>query len=57
MIKREDMCRACEGTGMLSDDEGWQYECSVCHGDGHLRTAAKKPTKVMTVDVNNRLLD
>lgn len=50
----DERCKACDGTGMLADDEGWQYKCSVCHGTG---TASKEETKVMTVDENNRLLD
>ena len=47
-------CRACQGTGMQSDDEGWQYECSVCHGTGEVQD---KPARIMEVDENNRLLD
>lgn len=57
MFDRENTCRACEGTGMLSDDEGWQYECSVCHGMGGLKDGENQPTRVMSVDENNRLLD
>jgi DnaJ-class molecular chaperone len=57
MVDRENTCRACEGTGMLSDDEGWQYECRLCSGQGTLHAGANKPTKVMSVDENNRLLD
>ncbi|MFD1204634.1 MULTISPECIES: hypothetical protein [Sporosarcina] len=59
MIDRENTCRACEGTGMLSDDEGWQYACSVCHGNGVLLvTSQLRPeVSVKDVDQNNRLLD
>lgn len=56
MIDRESTCKACEGTGMLSDDEGWQYNCSVCHGEGSLNSEAPS-AKIMSVDDNNRLLD
>lgn len=56
MITREDTCKACEGTGMLSDDEGWQYKCSVCHGEGVVPKTGQS-AKVMSVDENNRLLD
>lgn len=56
MVGREDTCKACEGTGMLSDDEGWQYQCSVCHGDG-INSEDMKSVRVMEVDENNRLLD
>jgi len=57
MIDRENTCKACEGTGMLADDEGWQYECSVCSGTGALYVGVSEPTKVMSTDENNRLLD
>jgi len=54
MSTKTDRCKACDGTGMLADDEGWQYKCSVCHGDGVHTT---DETKIMSVDENNRLLD
>ncbi|GAB3046331.1 hypothetical protein [Virgibacillus ainsalahensis] len=58
MVNRDETCKACEGTGMLSDDEGWQYKCSVCHGDGlYNQTDASKGVRIMSVDENNRLLD
>lgn len=58
MISRENTCKACEGTGMLSDDEGWQYKCSVCNGDGiYAKSDASEPARIMSVDENNRLLD
>lgn len=50
----KERCRACDGTGMLADDEGWQYECSVCHGTGEESMVS---VKVRSVDENNRLLD
>ncbi|WP_268258069.1 hypothetical protein [Bacillus niameyensis] len=42
---------------MLADDEGWQYGCSVCHGDGNLHPNNEQSPKIMSVDENNRLLD
>ncbi|WP_176555699.1 hypothetical protein [Virgibacillus ndiopensis] len=54
MVDRENTCKACEGTGMLADDEGWQYRCSVCGGDG---SYSEQPTRIMEVDEMNRLLD
>lgn len=51
-------CKACGGSGMLADDEGWQYKCSVCFGAGQIDpTDESRSAKVMTVDENNRLLD
>ncbi|MEK3936584.1 hypothetical protein MKY41_14800 [Sporosarcina sp. FSL W7-1349] len=55
MIDRENTCKACEGSGMLADDEGWQYACKVCGGGGVLKAA--NGSHVMEVDPNNRLLD
>lgn len=58
MGHRDNICKACEGTGMLSDDEGWQYRCSVCNGDGIYASSDKeRGAKVMSVDENNRMLD
>lgn len=56
MINRENTCKACEGTGMLSDDEGWQYSCSVCRGTRYLGANAGE-AEVKDTDDNNRLLD
>lgn len=49
-------CRACHGEGILADDEGWQYKCSVCDGTGE-EPAENISARVMEVDENNRLLD
>lgn len=58
MVDRESTCRACEGTGMLADDEGWQYNCSVCRGTGHISVENNfDSARIMSVDENNRLLD
>jgi len=57
MVDRDNTCKACDGSGLLSDDEGWQYTCSVCRGEGTVDLHAAKQAKVMSVDENNRLLD
>lgn len=49
-------CKACRGEGILADDEGWQYKCSVCDGTGEVQREAME-ARVMDVDENNRLLD
>ncbi|WP_306066791.1 hypothetical protein [Tigheibacillus jepli] len=55
---REEDCKACRGSGMLSDDEGWQYKCSVCHGSGKVApNGGQRQVRLMEVDENNRLLD
>lgn len=51
-------CKACSGEGMLVDDEGWRYKCSVCSGTGQVDTdEEERQIKVMEVDENNRLLN
>lgn len=51
-----DQCTACHGDGILADDEGWQYECSVCRGSGEKQPEPVE-ARIMNVDENNRLLD
>ncbi|SES99853.1 hypothetical protein SAMN05216389_104111 [Oceanobacillus limi] len=58
MVDNSKRCKACDGTGILSDQEGWQYKCSVCNGDGiYNHTDATTSARIMNVDENNRLLD
>jgi DnaJ-class molecular chaperone len=58
MVDRNNVCKACEGTGMLADDEEWQYTCTVCGGDGHLYPGDNtEPSNLINVDENNRILD
>ena len=57
MSVRDEACKACGGSGMLADDEGWQYVCSVCHGTGKEEESDVKPVRILAVDENNRLLD
>lgn len=58
MAERDDLCEACDGTGLLADDEGWQYHCQMCDGNGNTNPRLKgQPVKLMAVDENNRLLD
>lgn len=57
-VDNEETCKACDGTGMMADDEGWQYKCSVCHGDGvYHKSDKEKGARVMSVDETNRMLD
>ena len=57
MLDRENICLACEGSGMLSDDEGWHYECSICGGKGAFLAGSHPAARIMDVDETNRLLD
>ncbi|MCM3763030.1 hypothetical protein M3212_20085 [Alkalihalobacillus oceani] len=57
MVDRKNVCKACEGTGMLADDEEWQYTCTVCGGDGYVQQEHSTSSTVLHVDENNRILD
>ncbi|MBR7554867.1 hypothetical protein ACFFJI_04410 [Allobacillus sp. GCM10007491] len=58
MSDREFRCRACDGDGLLMDDENWQYTCTVCDGIGfESSTSQRKMNEVADVDENNRILD
>ena len=58
MVDRNHVCKACEGTGMLADDEEWQYRCTICGGDGYFDPNDEPlPSNQINVDENNRLLD
>ncbi|WP_191126334.1 hypothetical protein [Cerasibacillus terrae] len=57
-MPEDTLCKACHGTGMLADDEGWQYKCSVCDGQGKVdMTNGVRNVRIMATDENNRLLD
>ncbi|GGH84536.1 DnaJ-class molecular chaperone [Pullulanibacillus pueri] len=58
MTPREQVCKACDGTGLQADDENWQYKCPVCGGDGILDLEGNYETaRTVAVDENNRVLD
>lgn len=53
-----NMCKACDGTGLLSDDEGWKYHCTLCSSVITSYTEHDiQETRLLAVDENNRLLD
>lgn len=58
MAQRGERCKACDGSGLLADDEFWQYTCTVCGGDGQLSPGeSPEPSKLINVDETNRILD
>jgi len=58
MADRGTVCKACNGAGLLADDENWQYTCTVCGGDGVLTSGdSPEPGRIINVDETNRILD
>lgn len=58
MAKKDDDCLACGGTGLLADDEEWQYPCTVCGGDGVFQAGDDpEPAERFSVDPTNRTLE
>ncbi|MFB4165280.1 hypothetical protein ACE1TI_16085 [Alteribacillus sp. JSM 102045] len=58
MDLHQNVCKACDGTGLLMDDEQWKYSCSVCGGDGVLQVGENpEPDTTFEVDENNRTLE
>ncbi|TCT17250.1 hypothetical protein EDD68_13223 [Melghiribacillus thermohalophilus] len=54
----EHICPACEGAGLLMDDEFWHYTCSVCGGDGVIDPEDLQGRKeVIDVDEMKRTLE
>ncbi|WP_198520837.1 hypothetical protein [Alteribacter populi] len=57
-MNRQNLCKACDGSGLLMDDEEWRYTCSVCGGDGVMSMGeSPEPEKPFSVDENNRTLE
>ncbi|WP_181397538.1 MULTISPECIES: hypothetical protein [Gracilibacillus] len=48
-------CKACEGSGLLMDDEEWHYTCTICNGDGFVSRYEEK--EMRETDPNNRIID
>ncbi|WP_370519766.1 hypothetical protein [Pontibacillus sp. HMF3514] len=57
-LAKDMRCRACDGSGLLMDDEEWRYTCTICGGSGEL--IAGKPIEQdgnFEVDEMNRTLE
>lgn len=55
---RDHRCKACDGTGLLMDDEQWQYSCTVCGGDGEFSPGdTPEPKTTFKVDEMNRTME
>ncbi|WP_200865975.1 hypothetical protein [Thalassobacillus devorans] len=58
MVDRNQICKACDGAGLLMDDEEWKYTCSVCGGSGVMTLGKNpEPNGQMDVDEMNRILE
>ncbi|MBM7554209.1 hypothetical protein [Thalassobacillus pellis] len=58
MVQRNNICKACDGSGLLMDDEEWRYTCSICGGDGvFLQGESPEPSERLDVDEMNRTLE
>ncbi len=58
MVDRNQVCKACDGSGLLADDENWQYSCTVCGGDGIFVSGDRpEPAHLFKVDENNRTME
>ncbi|MGE8205587.1 hypothetical protein ACQKP0_13600 [Heyndrickxia sp. NPDC080065] len=58
MADRNHICKACDGTGLLADDENWQYRCPVCGGDGiHVSAENRVRSDSFSIDDNNRVME
>ena len=57
-MDRENICKACDGSGLLADDEFWQYTCTICGGEGHITMGSSpQPNEPFDVDEMNRTLE
>ncbi|MBB6450435.1 DnaJ-class molecular chaperone [Geomicrobium halophilum] len=57
MNNRENTCSACDGSGLLMDDEQWKYPCTICGGDGIFKAGDSPEQRPIDVDDMNRTLE
>lgn len=57
MVDRNASCKACDGTGLLADQEFWQYRCTICGGSGVMRSENDEVKDIIDVDETNRILE
>ncbi|KGP71407.1 hypothetical protein [Pontibacillus yanchengensis] len=59
MARHEIRCTACDGSGLLMDDEEWRYTCTICDGTGEMKADQSHgvTNKHFDVDENNRTLE
>lgn len=57
MAEEKITCEACGGTGMLADENGWQYKCTICGGEGKIDPERQRKKRDVSRDEQGRLLD
>ncbi|WP_171051778.1 hypothetical protein [Alteribacter natronophilus] len=55
MTRHTPLCLACEGSGLLMDDEEWHYTCTICGGSGEYTSSVA--SEVQDTDPNHRTLE
>ncbi|WJE16064.1 hypothetical protein QRD89_01470 [Halobacillus sp. ACCC02827] len=57
-MARDLLCLACNGEGLLMDDEEWRYTCKICGGSGmQPQNSTVYDKQAADVDETNRILD
>ncbi|MGV2622691.1 UNVERIFIED_CONTAM: hypothetical protein N8J90_15945 [Halobacillus marinus] len=57
-MARDLLCLACNGEGLLMDDEEWRYTCKICGGSGmQPQNSTVYDKQAADVDETNRTLD
>ncbi|MCA0972525.1 hypothetical protein LCM20_18160 [Halobacillus litoralis] len=57
-MPKDEYCLACDGEGLLMDDEEWRYTCKVCGGSGFKPQVGRVyDRELANVDEMNRILD
>ncbi|MBH0231664.1 hypothetical protein [Halobacillus yeomjeoni] len=57
-MPRDQVCLACDGAGLLMDDEEWRYTCKICGGSGYRpQNGTVYNRQTADVDEMNRILD
>lgn len=58
MLNDQIICTACDGKGLLMDDEQWQYACTICEGEGVIDLKKGRDLKPdFDIDEMNRTLE